>query len=268
MNSKIIARRCAGALATLSMLIACTAGARTEAEHVRIAVVYNNVPHVRGLTTGWGFAALVETGGRTILFDTGGDGTILLDNMHRLGLDPKAVDAVVLSHIHADHTGGLEDFLEHNPNVTVYMPDSFPASFRKGVQRSGAKTVSISGPQQIMDSVYSTGEMGRAPGEQAMIIDTLEGLIVITGCAHPNVGDMAERARAYLGTNIYLLMGGFHLSGRSDDELHAIVRRLKALGVRKVAPSHCTGDSAIRMFRNEWGDDFIEGGLGAVIAVP
>ncbi len=63
-------------------------------------------------------------------------------------------------------------------------------------------------------------------------------------------------------------MGGFHLGGSSDAEIRAIIQRLKVLGIKMVAPSHCTGDKAIRMFRNEWTDDFIEGGLGAVIEVP
>ena len=99
-------------------------------------------------------------------------------------------------------------------------------------------------------------------------MNTPQGLVVITGCAHPDVADMAEQAQAYMGRNIYLLMGGFHLIGRSDAEIRAIIKQLKALGVRKVAPSHCTGDNAIRLFRDAWKDDFIEGGLGAVIEVP
>lgn len=63
-------------------------------------------------------------------------------------------------------------------------------------------------------------------------------------------------------------MGGFHLGGSSDAGIQAIIQRLKALGVSKVAPSHCTGENAIRMFRGAWPKDFIEGGLGAVIEVP
>ena len=110
--------------------------------------------------------------------------------------------------------------------------------------------------------------MGWDIKEQALIVDTPQGLIVMTGCAHPNVADMAERAKEYLHKNIYLLMGGFHLGGRTDPEIRAIIKRLKALGVRKVAPSHCTGDNAIRLFRDAWQDDFIDGGLGAVIEVP
>jgi 7,8-dihydropterin-6-yl-methyl-4-(beta-D-ribofuranosyl)aminobenzene 5'-phosphate synthase len=85
--------------------------------------------------------------------------------------------------------------------------------------------------------------------------------------AHPNVADMAEKAQTYLGKNTYLLMGGFHLGSRSDDEIRTIIKRLKALGVKKVAPSHCTGDTAIGMFRDAWKNDFIEGGLGAIIEV-
>jgi len=241
---------------------------KAEQSQLHLHVVFNNVPYKAGLETGWGFSCLIEGLDKTVLFDTGGNGDILLSNMQRLGLDPEGVDAIVLSHIHSDHTGGLGDFLARNPDVTVYMPESFPASFRREAKRLGAATETVSGPQQLMDSVYSTGEMGWAIKEQALIVDTREGLIVITGCAHPNVADMAEQAQAYLDKNIYLLMGGFHLGGRSDAEISVIINRLKALGVRKVAPSHCTGDNAIRMFRGAWGDNFVEGGLGAVIHVP
>jgi 7,8-dihydropterin-6-yl-methyl-4-(beta-D-ribofuranosyl)aminobenzene 5'-phosphate synthase len=96
---------------------------------LRITVVYNNVPHAPGLTTAWGFAAVIAPGADTVLFDTGGDGPTPLANLRRLGIDPDSIDAVVLSHIHGDHTGGLEDFLTRRPNVTVYMPRSFPRRF-------------------------------------------------------------------------------------------------------------------------------------------
>jgi 7,8-dihydropterin-6-yl-methyl-4-(beta-D-ribofuranosyl)aminobenzene 5'-phosphate synthase len=241
---------------------------KTEQSRLRLYVVFNNVPYKPGLQTSWGFSCLIKGQDKTVLFDTGGNGDILLSNMQQLGLDVRAIDAIVLSHIHRDHTGGLESFLAYDSDVTVYMPESFPTSFRQEVIDLGAATDTVSGPRQLMDKVYSTGEMGLTTKEQALIVDTQQGLIVITGCAHPNVADMVERAKAYLGKNIYLLMGGFHLAGNSDAEIRAIIKRLKALGVRKVAPSHCTGDNAMRMFRDAWTDDFIEGGLGAVIEVP
>jgi 7,8-dihydropterin-6-yl-methyl-4-(beta-D-ribofuranosyl)aminobenzene 5'-phosphate synthase len=235
---------------------------------LRFHVIFNNVAYRTDLQTSWGFACLIEGPEITVLFDTGGDGGILLDNLQRMNLDPGIVKAVVLSHIHGDHTGGLEDFLSQNPDVTVYMPASFPDSFRDAVQHMGAATRNVSQPQQLVSNMYSTGEMNGSLREQALIVDSREGLIVITGCAHPNVADMAEQAKAYLGKKIYILMGGFHLGGKSDTEVQSIIERLKALGVQKVAPSHCTGDRAIRLFREAWAEDFIEGGLGAVISVP
>ena len=235
---------------------------------LRLTVLFNNVPFRADLETGWGFSCLIEGLEKTILFDTGASGDILLSNMHRLGLDPGNIDAVVLSHIHGDHTGGLGKVLEFNPDVTVYVPDSFPGSFLTEVQNLGAAVETVSGPRKLMDDVYSTGEMGFAIREQALILDSREGLIVVTGCAHPNVADMAQRAATYLDKKIYLLTGGFHLGGSSDAKVQRIIARLKALGVKKVAPSHCTGDNAIRMFREAWGNDFINGGLGAVIELP
>lgn len=234
----------------------------------RLHVVFNNLPYGKGLQRSWGFSCLIEGLNKTILFDTGCNGNILISNMQHLGLDPETVRTVVLSHNHGDHTGGLNALVARNPELTVYMPESFPAWFQQAVIRLGAAIETVSGPQQLMDRAYSTGEMGVTIKEQALMVNTQEGLILITGCAHPNVADIAEHAKTYQGKPIYLLMGGFHLWGRNDAEIRAITQRLKELGVKKVAPSHCTGDKAIRIFRREWADNFIEGGLGAVIEMP
>lgn len=235
---------------------------------LRLTVVYNNLPQVAGLSTGWGFACLVETAHHNVLFDTGGDGQTLLANMHRLGIDPRGIEAVVLSHIHGDHTGGLPEFLARNPRVTVYIPSSFPASFRTQIERAGAKVETVAGPRRLLDGLHSTGEMDDGTEEQALIIDTARGLVIITGCAHPHIVDMAAAARDYLDKDIVLLMGGFHLQGKGESELRTIIAQLKALSVQRVAPSHCTGELAIGLFREAWDEDFIAGGLGAVIELP
>jgi len=241
---------------------------KVEPGSIRLQVVFNNVSYKKGLETSWGFTCLVEGPDTTLLFDTGNNGDILISNLQQLRRDPKAVRAVVLSHFHSDHTGGLEVFLERNPEVAVYMPASFPENFQKAVAGLGASVVTVSGPQQLMDRTYSTGEMGKAIREQALVLDTRDGLVVITGCAHPGVVDIAERAKAEFKKDLYLVMGGFHLSGWRPEEIQGVIRRLQELGVRKVAPSHCTGDRAIRMFREAWGEDFVHGGLGAWIEIP
>jgi len=182
--------------------------------------------------------------------------------MRRLGIDPHSIDAIVISHIHADHTGGLDAFLADNPNVTVYLPRTFPAAFRRAVKKRGARVEIVSGPQRLFANLYSTGEMVDGTREQALIADTAVGLALITGCAHPGIVDIAMVAHTYLGKDIYLLMGGFHLLGGNPKKNRATVAGLRQLAERKVAPSHCTGDAAIALFRENWANDFIEGGCG------
>jgi 7,8-dihydropterin-6-yl-methyl-4-(beta-D-ribofuranosyl)aminobenzene 5'-phosphate synthase len=63
------------------------------------------------------------------------------------------------------------------------------------------------------------------------------------------------------------VLGGFHLGSASDTRINQIITELQRLGVNKVAPCHCTGDRAIGMFRNAFGEDFIRVGVGAVISI-
>jgi 7,8-dihydropterin-6-yl-methyl-4-(beta-D-ribofuranosyl)aminobenzene 5'-phosphate synthase len=88
-------------------------------EYVSITVIYDNNPFLKDLQTDWGFSCLVEIGKTRLLFDTGDNGGILLVNMSKLGIDPKSINLVFLSHFHHDHTGGLIDFLRANPSITV-----------------------------------------------------------------------------------------------------------------------------------------------------
>ena len=239
-----------------------------SAQPLRITVVYNNVPQTPGLTTAWGFAALIESGTDVVLFDTGGDGPTLLANLAKLDIEPRRVAAIILSHAHADHTGGLDGFLAQNHDVTVYLPRSFALAFVREVETRGARVVTVTGPQRLLANLHTTGVLSDGIDEQALVIDTDSGLVVITGCAHPDVVRIARAARATHGKDIYLLMGGFHLGDRSLEQNRATVAALRELGVRKVAPSHCTGDQAVALFREAWGSDFREGGCGAVIHVP
>jgi glyoxylase-like metal-dependent hydrolase (beta-lactamase superfamily II) len=90
-----------------------------------LTILFDNEPGLPGLTSLWGFAALVRLEGRTVLFDTGSNGRVLLRNMAALGLSPESVDLLFLSHPHWDHMGGLDSFLELNPGVTVALHDGF-----------------------------------------------------------------------------------------------------------------------------------------------
>ena len=235
---------------------------------VIITVVYDNNEYDPRLETAWGFSCLVKGAEKTILFDTGGNGKILLSNMSKLKIDPQEVEVVVLSHIHGDHVGGLNAFLDENSKVTVYLPHSFPGSFKDEVTKRGAKAISVDKPIKICQNVYSTGELGTWIKEESLLINTETGLVIITGCAHPGIVSIVRRAKEILKTKVYLVMGGFHLGGMSDRQIDEIVEGFKREGVEKVGPCHCSGNLARKLFKKAYGKDFISVGVGKVIEIP
>ncbi|KPJ98209.1 MAG: MBL fold metallo-hydrolase, partial [Nitrospira bacterium SG8_35_4] len=141
-----------------------------------ITVIYDNNPCKAGLKTGWGFSCLVRRNEKAVLFDTGGDGSALLGNMKKLGINPGEIDVVVLSHIHGDHVGGLGKFLEKNQNVTVFVPHSFPGDFKRAIKHYGAHVVDVKESIKICEGIYSTGELGSDIKEQPMVIHQERGL--------------------------------------------------------------------------------------------
>jgi 7,8-dihydropterin-6-yl-methyl-4-(beta-D-ribofuranosyl)aminobenzene 5'-phosphate synthase len=253
---------------TLGLAAAAGAASPGEAERLRLTVLFDNVGGHGGLAPGWGFACLVEARGNTLLFDTGADGAVLLANMQRLGHRADALDAVVLSHIHADHTGGLAAVLAARPGLDLWLPDTFPAAFVRDIARRGARLHPVRAGGPLFGPFASTGPLDHGLPEQALIIDTARGLVVVTGCAHPGVVSIAETAIRLTGRPIHLLIGGFHLLHADAAQVDDVAARLQALGVERVAPSHCTGAAAIARFRRAWGARFVEGGLGAVLEVP
>jgi 7,8-dihydropterin-6-yl-methyl-4-(beta-D-ribofuranosyl)aminobenzene 5'-phosphate synthase len=201
-----------------------------EPSAMTITVVYDNIGYDSRLRTSWGFSCLVELDESTLLFDAGGDGDVLLHNMSALGLDPLEIDLLAISHIHGDHTGAVGSVLAMGVRPVVYMPHSFPASFKDQV-RSMTEVREISDPITIMEGVYSTGELGSDIIEQSLVLDTPEGLVVITGCAHPGIVNTVRRAKKLHHDEIYLVMGGFHLREKSQAELEDIIAELQRLGV-------------------------------------
>jgi 7,8-dihydropterin-6-yl-methyl-4-(beta-D-ribofuranosyl)aminobenzene 5'-phosphate synthase len=229
-------------------------------------IVYDNNSYDPGLQTAWGFACLVETGEATVLFDTGADAPTLLGNMARLGIDPLTIEAVVLSHIHGDHVGGLTGLLDAGARPTVYAPAAFPASFKNSVSVRTA-LVEVTGPMEIGPGLHTTGQLGSGIVEQALAVETGGGLVVVTGCAHPGVVQMVDRASEVLGGDVLLVMGGFHLGSATQGQIEGVIDGFDRLGVRTVAPCHCTGDRARQLLAEAFGADHIAAGVGRVITI-
>lgn len=238
-----------------------------EGSTITITILYDNYPFKEGLKTDWGFSCIIEGTEKTILFDTGTKSDILFHNIESLKVNTAGVELVALSHIHGDHTGGLAAFLKKNNKVSVYVPNSFPDTFKKKVEDSEARLVSVSEPAEICDGVHLTGEMFGPANELAVILDTNKGLVVITGCAHPGIVSMVRRAKEVAKKDVHLVFGGFHLVQTSDTEVRAIISQFKDLGVQKVGATHCTGDRAIELFKQAYGENFIQMGVGKVIQI-
>jgi len=234
-----------------------------------VTVVYDNRSGSEALESAWGFACIVEGLEKTILFDTGGDGPRLLSNLAELGIDPKEVDAVVLSHSHGDHVGGLSGFLNANARVKVYVLGSFPGGIAEDARGLGADVVEAGQPTGICAGAETTGELVGESGipEQALLLRGDAGSAVITGCAHPGIGRIVEHAEAQTGGEVLIALGGFHLFRETEGSVGRVIQDLRRLGVRRVIPCHCSGDMAVESFAEAYGQDFVRCSVGSVIPV-
>jgi len=200
---------------------------------MKITIVYDNEANA-GLKSGWGFSCLIEAKEK-ILFDTGDDGEKLIYNMKQLNIEPKDIDKVAISHDHWDHNGGLKEFLKLNSNAKVFHPKSF------------------SKPTEISPGIHSTGALGRLIKEQSLVVNTEKGNLVITGCAHPGLAKIINKAKQ-LG-EVYAVLGGFH--GFSKLE--------KLQGIELIAPCHCT--RYIKQISEKYPQQFKQVKAGTVIEI-
>jgi 7,8-dihydropterin-6-yl-methyl-4-(beta-D-ribofuranosyl)aminobenzene 5'-phosphate synthase len=229
---------------------------------VSIKVIYDNYVKVEGLKEDWGYSILIEGLDKTILFDTGTRPEIFESNFSKMGLDAAKVDLLVLSHEHGDHTGGIPALLKMKRDIPVIIPFSFTDKFKKRMTESGLEPVLVKGPAMICQHIFTSGEFDYQIPEQALVLDTKQGLVVMTGCSHPGIVAMLEKIKADFNKNIYMVFGGFHLLQKTDKEMDSIISELKALGVVKCGATHCTGEKQIRMFKDSFGENYFELGAG------
>ncbi len=191
---------------------------------MRLKILYDNRA-LEGFRADWGFACLVEAE-EVVLFDTGADGSVLQHNMAQAGVDPAAIDIVVISHDHWDHAGGLSYVSRENSRARLVLLPSFGPELREAAGKLAIEDVTERA--EISPGIWSTGPVGTQIPEQAVALNTGSGIVVITGCAHPGVDALLEPV-APLG-KVHGVLGGFH--GFSN---------LAALeGIPFLAACHCT----------------------------
>ena len=230
---------------------------------MKINIIYDNkiAKDIEGLRAGWGFSCFIQTQEKNILFDTGWDGDMLISNMKLLDINPKDIDLVVISHSHWDHCGGLAQLLNLNPNLKTYIPQSFSKHQKEEIKKR-SDTYEISKSGEICHGIYTTGEIeGSLPvdkietsiKEQSLIISTIKGLVVITGCAHSGINKILNSVNK-LG-KIYGLLGGFHNFGEYN--------LLKNISL--IVPTHCTKNK--KKILTLFPENCVEGGVGYQLSV-
>ena len=268
--------------------------------NAEITILYDAFGKTADMRKDWGYAALIEYGGKRILFDTGDDPEILAHNASVKGVDLSRLDFVVISHRHGDHVSGMEHLLRVNPNVRIYAPKenfgvfgfSLPGTFyrtdeslppeQRYYDGTPPETMKFGSawPKAHFELIEKTAEV--APGihlvslvserpttlelrELSLAIDTPEGVVLVVGCSHPGIERIVE-AVASMRKRIHLIAGGFHLVVAQDPEIDAVVSRLRDMWkVGFVAPGHCTGEPSFAALRRAFGDHCLYAGLGTTL---
>ena len=211
---------------------------------MKVTIIYDNTAFRKDLQADWGFSALIQVKERDILFDTGANGRILLSNMGKLGINPKEIEEVFISHSHFDHTGGLSAFLDQNNEVKVWVPPSF-----RGV-KSAREVIEVKKPTKLYEGIYSTGELDGI--EQSLCVETEKGIVIIAGCSHPRMEHILKTASQF--GKVYGIIGGLH--GTRPESL-------KDLDL--ICPTHCTQYKS--EIKSRYPEKYIEGGAGKIIEV-
>ncbi len=201
--------------------------------------------------SGWGFSLFVDG----VLFDTGEEGSNLIYNLKEKKIDINSIEKVILSHNHWDHTGGLWSVLKIKKNLQIYGCSDFQQEFKDKVKKLGSEFIQAEGLIQVKKNIYTTGEIAgfyksKVIFEQALIIKSKNGLIIGVGCSHPGIIKIIEKIKEFFPEQeLDLLVGGFHLMEKENREIKLIAQNLKNMGIKKIAPAHCTGYEAVGVFK-------------------
>jgi 7,8-dihydropterin-6-yl-methyl-4-(beta-D-ribofuranosyl)aminobenzene 5'-phosphate synthase len=280
--------------------------AAAQVAPARVTIIYDGFGKPSNLARGWGYSALIEYGGKRILFDTGGRDRAFAENAGKLGINLKSLDFVVISHRHGDHTSGLAYVLQQNPNVKIYAPVetgsfgtpvgpptskllerrvadapddlryfgwNYPDKYTVDSPWPGANISLVDKPVEVMPGFFLFRTVSEKKGtlelnEISMAIKTPKGLVVVVGCSHPGIEKILAAA-AQIDPNIYSVFGGLHLVDVSDQEVIQIVDNFQhKWKIQRVAAGHCSGEFAQAEFKKQFGARHDHSGVGEIIALP
>jgi 7,8-dihydropterin-6-yl-methyl-4-(beta-D-ribofuranosyl)aminobenzene 5'-phosphate synthase len=276
--------------------------ANIDPARAQITVLYDAFGQNSAMQKDWGYAALIEYGGKRILFDTGNSPDILAQNAKAKEIDLAKLDFVVMSHRHGDHMGGLVYVLKVNPKVTIYAPkegfgvygSDLPSGFyrkdpslppeqryyngappevmRFGAAWPGANFKLVDKNTEIAPNIHLITLVSDKPGtlelrELSLAFSTPDGLVIVVGCSHPGIDKIVESASA-INPRVRFIAGGFHLVVANDTDIEKIVTALHdRFKVEYIAPGHCTGEPAFTALKKAFGDHYLYAGLGTTLTM-
>jgi 7,8-dihydropterin-6-yl-methyl-4-(beta-D-ribofuranosyl)aminobenzene 5'-phosphate synthase len=268
----------------------------------KLTILVENTASRNDLQAEHGLAFWIEYAGKSILWDTG-QSDILLQNAQVLGIDLKRADAIVLSHGHYDHTGGLSAVRHQAPQVPVYLhPAAIKAKYSQKASSvryigmsDAARQVVRSGPVvwtqtplEILPGMWITGQVPRVtpyedtggaffrdadcrvkdnlPDDQSLFIETEKGLVVVLGCGHSGVVNILDFISRLSGKKeIYAVIGGMHLLNADSTRIDRTIAAFRKYRVQIIVPLHCTGFVATEAMKNVSGSQCISMGGGGQI---
>jgi len=269
----------------------------------RATILYDAFGNAENLKKDWGFSVLIEYSGKKILFDAGNNAKIFADNAKAMHFDLKDLDFVVISHRHGDHTSGLNYLLRVNPKVKIYAPAELfgvfgstlpkgfyktvdtlpenmryfdgaePEAFSSGNPWPEANFVTVDSNVEVAPGIFIIPTVSNVKGtlelrELSLAINTPLGLVLVVGCSHPGVEEILSVASAG-NSHVHMLLGGLHLVKTPDAEIERLANALHdKWKIDRIAPGHCTGESAFAKLKQVFGASYVYAGLGSRVDIP
>ncbi len=215
-----------------------------------------------------GLSFWIESTDGVVLFDTGQTAEALFNNLAWLELPVERIDAVVLSHAHYDHTGGLAALLEKRPGLPVYAhPDLFQPRYSH--RQTGTLSIGLEmdreelnriadlrltpDPVELLPGLWTSGEISERPeskgtsanlvvrgangewladphtDDQSLVILGEDGkLTLICGCCHAGILNTLAHVRRVFAREVSVVIGGIHLKSADEGEIAHVIRVLNA----------------------------------------